>query len=191
MNITKIETNTNKNLYFNETKIKPKKYSKWTDRLVVNIYPDITYQEFQGFGACITESSAYNYSLLPDDKKEQFMKDMFSEINYSLCRLQIASSDFSLNSYSYAKKHDLSDFNIERDKKYIIPFIKDAQKVNPNIKFLASPWSPPSFMKNTKIRILGGKLLNLAADQTYIKGKQAGYSSTLGDTNDNKNRNYS
>ena len=166
MNITKIETNTNKNLYFNETKIKPKKYSKWTDRLVVNIYPDITYQEFQGFGACITESSAYNYSLLPDDKKEQFMKDMFSEINYSLCRLQIASSDFSLNSYSYAKKHDLSDFNIERDKKYIIPFIKDAQKVNPNIKFLASPWSPPSFMKNTKIRILGGKLLN-KYKQTY------------------------
>lgn len=166
MQITKIETNKSKNYYFNETKVKPKKYSKWTDRFVVNIYPDIEHQEFYGFGACITESSAYVYSLLPDDKKEKYMKDMFSEINYSLCRLTIGSCDFSLNSYSYAKKHDLSDFNIERDKKYIIPFIKDAQKVNPNIKFLASPWSPPGFMKNTKIRILGGKLLK-KYKQTY------------------------
>ena len=97
MQITKIETNKNKNLYFNQTKIKPKKYSKWTDRLVINVYPSMTYQQFLGFGAAITESSAYNYSLLPEDKKKQFMKDMFSEINYSLCRLQIASSDFSLS----------------------------------------------------------------------------------------------
>jgi glucosylceramidase len=126
----------------------------------------MTYQQFLGFGACITESSAYNYSLLSDDKKKQFMQDMFSEINYSLCRLQIASSDFSLNSYSYAKKHDLSDFNIDRDKKYIIPFIKDALKVNPNLRFLASPWSPPGFMKNTKLRILGGKL-SKKYKQTY------------------------
>lgn len=166
MQITKIETNKNKNMYFQKSKIKPKKYSKWTDRLVVNVYPDITYQEFLGFGACITESSAYNYSLLPEDKKKQFMQDMFGEINYSLCRLQIASSDFSLNSYTYAKKHDLSDFNIERDKKYIIPFIQDALKINPNLRFLASPWSPPGFMKNTKIRILGGKL-SKKYKQTY------------------------
>ena len=69
MQITKIETNKNKSLYFNETTIKPKKYSKWIDRLVVNIYPDMQYQEFLGFGACITESSAYNYSLLPEEKK--------------------------------------------------------------------------------------------------------------------------
>ena len=41
MQITKIETNKSKNYYFNETKVKQKKYSKWTDRFVVNIYPDI------------------------------------------------------------------------------------------------------------------------------------------------------
>ena len=66
MKITKIETNKNKNLYFSESEIKAKKYSKWTDRLVVNIYPNMEYQEFIGFGACINESSAYNYSLLPE-----------------------------------------------------------------------------------------------------------------------------
>lgn len=166
MEITKIETNQNKNLYFNISKIKAKKYSQLMDTKIVNIYPDMTYQKFYGFGACLTESSAYCYSLLSENKKKEFINDMFSEINYSLCRLTIGSCDFSLNSYSYAKKRDLSDFNIERDKKYIIPFIKDALKVNPNLRFLASPWSPPRFMKNTKMRILGGKLLN-KYKQTY------------------------
>ena len=166
MEIKKIETNKAKNYYFNETNIKPKKYNSLTDREVINIYPDMTYQEFVGFGACITEASAYNYSLLPDGKKKEFMDDMFSKINYSLCRLTIGSCDFALSSYSYAKKHDLSDFSIDHDKKYIIPFIQDALKVNPNIKFLASPWSPPSFMKNTKVLFLGGKLLD-KYKQTY------------------------
>ena len=166
MKITKYETNKNKNLYLKKSKIRYKRNHFLIDRLVVNIYPDYTYQQFYGFGAAITESAAYCYSLLPDDKKKQFMIDMFSNINYSLCRLTIGSCDFSLNSYSYAKKQDLSDFNIERDKKYVIPFIQDALKVNPNLKFLATPWSPPKFMKNTKCLVLGGKLLN-KYKQTY------------------------
>lgn len=158
MTITKFETNKDKNLYFNKSIIKEKKYSSKQESQIVNIYPKVEYQEFLGIGAAITESSAYNYSLLSTNKKGDFMNDMFFNINYSLCRLTIGSSDFSLNSYSYAKKHDLSDFSIERDKKYIIPFIRDALAINPNLKFLASPWSPPGFMKNTKLLYLGGKL---------------------------------
>lgn len=166
MEIKKIETNNSKGLYFQESKVKPKKYCKFQGAEIVNIYPDITYQEFYGFGGAMTESSAYCYSLLPENKKKQFMEDYFSTINYSLCRLSIGSCDFSIKSYSYAKKHDLSDFSIEHDQKYLIPFIKDALEVNPNLKFLASPWSPPKFMKNTKMLTLGGKLLN-KYKQTY------------------------
>ena len=166
MKITKIETNKNKNYYFNIGNIKPKKYSSKQETQIVNVYPDVEFQKFEGFGAAITESAAYNYSLLPADKKEAFMKDYFSTINYSLCRLTIGSCDFSLGKYSYAKKRDLSDFSIDRDKKYIIPFIQDAMKVNPNLRFLASPWSPPRFMKNTKLLYFGGKLSN-KYKQTY------------------------
>ena len=166
MNITKIETNKSKNLYFYESKIKPKKYCKFQETEIVNIYPDVTYQEFCGLGGALTEASAYNYSLLPENKKKKFMEDYFSCINYSLCRISIGSCDFSLKSYSYAKKHDLSDFSIERDKQYVIPFIKDALAVNPNLRLLASPWSPPKFMKNTKMLVFGGKLLN-KYKQTY------------------------
>ncbi len=164
--VTKYETNQEKGLYLYESKSKVKPYSSLIEKNVINIYPDITYQEFIGMGAAITEASAYAYSLLPEDKKIAFINDYFKNIKYSLCRISIGSCDFSIKSYSYASKHDLSDFSIEKDKKYIIPFIQDALKVNPNLKFLASPWSPPSFMKNTKKLTLGGKLLN-KYKQTY------------------------
>lgn len=158
MKVLKYETCKNKNLYFNEGKVKPKKYNSLMDREIVNIYPDVEFQEFYGFGGAMTEAAAYLYSLLPEDKKKAFLEDYFSKINYSLCRISVGSCDFSLSSYSYAKKRDLSDFSIEKDMKYIIPFLQDAKKVNPNLKFLASPWSPPKFMKTNKMLYLGGKL---------------------------------
>ena len=158
MEIVKIETNNNKGLYFNRSNIIPRTYTPKMENEIVNIYPNIEFQEFLGFGGAITEAAAYSYSLLSDEKKKDFMNDMFGEIGYSLCRLTIGSCDFALDSYSYVKKNDLSDFSIERDFKYIIPFIKDALNINPNLKFLASPWSPPKFMKNNKMLILGGKL---------------------------------
>lgn len=166
MKVIKIETNKEKNKYYEISKVKTKKYNSSIEKKVVNIYPDVTYQKFYGFGGAITEASAYAYSILPDEKKKQFMQDYFGDLNYSLCRLTIGSCDFSLSYYCYAKKKDLSDFSMEHDEKYIIPFIKDAMKVNPNLRFLATPWSPPRFMKNTKMSCFGGKLLKKYR-QTY------------------------
>lgn len=80
-------------------------------------------------------------------------------MNYNICRLSIGSSDFNLNSYSYSNKTDLSDFSISEDMEYIIPIIKRAQKRHIGLKFLASPWSPPAFMKSNKKLTEGGKLL--------------------------------
>ena len=54
----------------------------------------------------------------------------------------------------------MSDFTIDKDKEYVIPTIKSAQKINPNILFLSSPWSPPKFMKSNKMLTLGGKLID-------------------------------
>ena len=112
MNILKLETNKNKEKFFYSSNIKPDKYSSKLEKNIINIYPSIKYQTFYGFGAAITGASSYVYSLLPDDKKEEFMHDMFNNINYSLCRLTLGSSDFSIDSYSYSSKKDLSDFSI-------------------------------------------------------------------------------
>ena len=160
MKITRYETNFRKNLYFNQTELKAKRVPKRFDSQIINIYPEVTYQKLVGFGGAITEAAGYAFSHLSQEKKESLINEYFSQNgnNYSFVRLPIGSCDFSLKPYSHAKKHDLSDFSINRDKQYIIPFLKNAISVNPNINLLASPWSPPWFMKNTRLVIFGGKL---------------------------------
>lgn len=162
MEIIKIETNYKRKLFFYESKVKPKSYSEKLETQIINIYPEIKCQEFLGFGGAFTEATGIALKQLPYEKRNRIISDYFStnELNYSICRLPIGSTDFSPKSYSYSNKPDLSDFSIEQDKKYIIPIVKLALKENPNIKFLASPWSPPKFMKSTKMLSLGGKLLN-------------------------------
>lgn len=159
MKVTKYETNFKKNLFFFETTRRDEKLPERFENELINIYPDVTYQKFLGFGGAITEASGYCYSKLPEDKKNMFIDAYFSNtgLNYSLVRLPIGSSDFSLEPYSYSYKKDLSDFSIEKDRKYILPLLKAANKKT-FLTYVASPWSPPKFMKNTKMLILGGKL---------------------------------
>ena len=106
-------------------------------------------------------SACYNLAICDNEVKNEILNEYFSEneMNYTICRLSIGSSDFSIKSYSYSNKEDLSDFSISEDMKYVIPVIKDAKKINSNIKFLASCWSPPSFMKSNKKLTNGGILL--------------------------------
>lgn len=161
MLITKIETNYKRNLYFYKTQnVKYFSYSPKIENQVINIYPNITYQSIIGFGGAITESAGYSLKSLPLDKQSQALNEYFgiNGQNYNLCRLTIGSSDFSLKSYSYSNKTDLSDFSIEKDKEYIINIVKKAKQINLNLKFLASIWSPPKFMKSNNMLYLGGKL---------------------------------
>jgi len=161
MEIKKIETNYKRNMFFHETKVKSKAYQEKLENQIINIYPEITYQTILGFGGAFTEATGISIKKLPSEKQEKVIKEYFSKdgLNYSVGRLPIGSSDFSLNSYSYSNKPDLSDFSIEKDKDYIIQIVQSAQKLNSNIQFLASPWSPPKFMKSNKMLVLGGKLL--------------------------------
>lgn len=169
MKIIKVETNYKRNLFFHKNNyIKVKNYSESIESNVINIYPDINYQTFLGFGGAFTESSGLVYSQLSEIKKEDFINAYFgnSGLNYTFGRLPIGSCDFSLKSYSYSNQKDLRDFSIEADKKFILPLIKAAMKINNNITFLSSPWSPPAFMKSNNSLLLGGKLLN-KYKQTY------------------------
>lgn len=163
MKVIRYETNFNKKLYFNQTELTTKRFPKRFESQLINIYPEVTYQKILGFGGAITEAAGYAFSKLPQEKKENLINDYFSKegINYSIARLSIGSCDFSIKSYSYASKRNLSDFSIEKDKQYITPFLKSAVEKNPNLSLLASPWSPPWFMKNTRLLIFGGKLRSL------------------------------
>lgn len=162
MQIKKMETNIKKGIFFKESTFHDwKKLDKNLENELIYIYPEITFQEFLGFGGAFTDSSGCALQSVSKKLQEKIMDDYFSKegLNYSFGRLPIASCDFSVNSYSYSHEKDLSDFSIQRDLKYIIPMIKSAQKRNSQIKFLASPWSPPTFMKSNHRLELGGKLL--------------------------------
>lgn len=129
---------------------------------LIKIYPNETRQEILGFGGALTESSAYVWSKMSDRARKKLMDLYFGpEGNcYNFCRTHIQSCDFSLGNRSYVREGDdsLATFSIEDDRTYIIPFIKAALEKNGEIQFLASPWSPPAFMKTNGEMNHGGKL---------------------------------
>lgn len=125
-----------------------------------------TYQTMDGFGAAMTESSAYVMSQLPEEVQESLINDLFGQdgIGISFIRLPMGASDFALSNYSYndipAGQTDLSmsQFSIARDEIYVIPMIKRAQEKNPGLLFMGSPWSAPAWMKTTQT-MNGGSLI--------------------------------
>ncbi len=153
----KYVTDINKNIYLMKEEYNQE--SDNTSNNIIEIELDNIVSKYLGMGTALTESSAYNYNLLNETNKQKFIKDCFCKegLNYNYARICIGSSDFSLNKYSYAKKKDLSDFNISYDKKYIIPIILDILK-NKKIDIIASPWSPPIMYKKIKILNYGMKL---------------------------------
>ena len=134
-----------------------------TENLLINIYPEFKYQQTLGFGGAFTETSAYNFSLLKPDLQQKLIEAYFgkSGIGLNFCRTHINSADFALDEYTYVKDGDvgLKTFDIKRDKQYILPMIKAALKVNPDLWLFASPWSPPAWMKDNHSFIGGGRLL--------------------------------
>lgn len=127
------------------------------------IYNDFD-QTMQGFGGAFTEASAYNLSRINKEVRNTLIKAYFDPkegIGYALGRVSINSSDFGLSTYDYVDAYDetLASFDISRDQ-HIIDVILEAQKIaGKDIEILASPWSPPYWMKDNQSAIKGGKLL--------------------------------
>ncbi|WP_310605595.1 glycoside hydrolase family 30 protein [Anaerosporobacter sp.] len=130
---------------------------------LIKVYPNETRQTVLGFGGAFTEAAAETMSTMSDKTKEQFLQAYFGEEGnkYNFCRTHIQSCDFSLGNYAYvedAEDKELKTFTLERDKQYLVPMIQDALAINPDIQLLASPWSPPAFMKTNNEMNHGGVL---------------------------------
>ena len=128
----------------------------------VRIYRDRKYQTIRGFGGAFTQASGYSYGLLPKNRQESFAADYFSAdgLNYNLGRVHINSCDFALGNYAYLQSADdpIDAFDISIDEKYILPLIKEASKYG-EIELLATPWSPPAYMKTNGEMNHGGRLI--------------------------------
>ena len=143
-------------------------------RTSYNNYPSIkvssseTYQTVKGFGYTLTGGSAEVINSLNSSKKQELLNELFgsgeNSIGISYLRIVVGASDLSASPYSYndlssgETDEDLSEFSLEPDMDDVIPLLQEILEINPEIGILATPWSPPVWMKDNQSTI-GGNLL--------------------------------
>ena len=131
---------------------------------VVNLYPKVKYQQFEGFGGAFTDSAGYVFSLMDTQRRLQLLNAYYGPdgLGYTLGRTHLDSCDFSVGHYQAVDDPTdttLQRFTLERSEKYILPLLRAAQNIyGKKIPLMAAPWSPPDFMKTTGLRNYGGAL---------------------------------
>jgi glucosylceramidase len=123
------------------------------------IDPGRRYQTMVGFGAAITDASAWLIqSRMDDGPRAALMKELFGPapgLSISFVRLTIGASDFSARDYSLDDMPDgqedpgLTHFSIAPERDAVLPVVRAALAENPGLRVMASPWSAPGWMKTT------------------------------------------
>src|SRR5665647_3325370 len=126
-----------------------------------------TFQTIDGFGYTLTGGSAFVINQLNATDKASLLKELFGNDNNSIginyLRISIGASDLNASVFSYddmlAGQTDtsLTNFSLNPDKTDLIPLLKEILLINPGVKILATPWSPPVWMKDNGNSI-GGSL---------------------------------
>ncbi len=135
----------------------------------INLYPDSTFQSMDGFGFTLSQGSASHLLAMSDSARKSVLQELFGtgekDIRISYLRLSVAASDLNAFPFSYNDLKDpratdplLSQFSLSYDTLDVLPILKQILAVNPKIKLMASPWSPPTWMKDNK-DTRGGSLL--------------------------------
>jgi glucosylceramidase len=131
--------------------------------------PTLSFQTMQGFGGAITDSAATVLYRLSPSAREATMRSLFDPATgdgLDYLRQPIGASDFvSTAAYTYddlpagqtdyAQRH----FSIAHDQAQILPLLREAEAINPRLQIIASPWSPPAWMK-TNGSLIGGRLID-------------------------------
>ncbi|PWN47727.1 glycoside hydrolase [Violaceomyces palustris] len=144
-------------------------YRDSLDGLDLYINSSQVYQEIDGYGAAMTDSSAYllgNMKSKDSGVYNDLMDYLFDrKTGLQILRVTLGSSDFSLQTYDFAPNQDydtaatmaqrgdvdslLKNFSIDEAKKQLIPVLLDAKQRNPQLKIMLSPWSPPKWTKSS------------------------------------------
>ena len=135
----------------------------------VVVDPTITYQTMQGFGGAITDSSASVLYTLPPAQRASVMASLFDPATgdgLDYLRQPIGGSDFVTTApYTFddlaagQTDYGMRKFSIAHDQTQILPLLRQARALNPQLKIIATPWSPPAWMKTTGT-LIGGRLIS-------------------------------
>ena len=155
--------------------------------LTIRIEDGSKYQQIDGFGASLTDSSAWLLAQLADAQRKELLVKLFHPTKgagLSILRQPMGASDFALEHYSYddlppgEKDPELKRFSIDHDRAYLIPILREALAINPHLKIIATPWSPPGWMKTSDSLIQGALLPSAYAALSryfvkYVKSYEA------------------
>ena len=163
-----------------EDRFKPLALDSWRaasgeSNSVVELNAAERFQTILGFGGAFTDASCSLFSQMDSGQRQALMDEFFGPqgLRMSMGRACIGSSDYSLNAYTYDDSPipdpNLTGFSVAHDRDYILPVLRDALHINPDMFLFATPWSPPGWMKSSG-SILGGAMRKkyLAAYAQYF-----------------------
>jgi glucosylceramidase len=111
-------------------------------------------QKWMGFGGSFNEAGWDALSVLSAAERDRAILLLFSATkgaNFAWGRVPIGASDYAINRYTLDETpgdYEMKDFSIDRDQQRLIPYIQAALAVKSDIRLWASPWTPPSWMKD-------------------------------------------
>jgi len=122
----------------------------------VSVYPDAVRQTIEGFGGAFNEKGWQALSVLDEGQRRDVMRRLFDPVEglgFSVCRVPIGSSDYALDRYTLNETtgdFEMKHFSIDRDRRHLIPYIKEAMLFQPKLRLWASAWTPPTWMKDNR-----------------------------------------
>lgn len=132
----------------------------------IDVDSAVSYQTVDGFGYTLTGGSAYLINHMDAASKASLLNEMFgsssNSIGVSYLRVSIGASDLNSSVFSYDDMPsgqtdiNLTNFSLSQDSVDLVPVLKQILAINPNIKILGSPWSPPVWMKDNGSSMGGG-----------------------------------
>jgi len=122
----------------------------------VTVNETATAQTWEGFGGSFNEKGWAFLALLSDADRTTALNLLFGRdgCNLTWGRIPMGASDYSMDRYSLDEVPSgqtdptMASFSTTRDEQKLIPFVKAAQTVKSDLRFWASPWSPPTWMKD-------------------------------------------
>jgi glucosylceramidase len=134
----------------------------------IDVDSSTSMQTVDGFGFTLTGGSAYVINHMGTSEKAALLNELFGSsdnaIGISYLRLSIGASDLNSSVFSYDDMPrgqtdvNLNNFGLAADTVDLVPVLKQIIQINPNIKLLGSPWSPPTWMKDNDTTVGGGLL---------------------------------
>jgi glucosylceramidase len=135
------------------------------DVATIDVDDSKTFQTMEGGGASFTDSAAWLLNeKLPRKVRDEVMRRLFDPkqgIGLSFLRNPMGASDLTRTEYTYddnaGDKSDpkLPHFSIAHDLVDIVPLTKMARRLNPSLRLMMVPWSPPAWMKDNSSLVHG------------------------------------